>query len=687
TANLLVWNRWQVRKLYLEISYITLVHIMERFEDMIREFIKSNERAKRRPVNNHGINNFTEDEIKMITKNYKNPIGKGAFGEVYRGVLDDGSTVAVKKYICQNLKDGFAKEITVHCRIDHKNVVRLLGYCLEENALMIVTEYIPGGNLKDLLHGSDDHISLDARLGIAIECAEALTCMHSLHQPIIHGDIKPDNILLDENLGAKLSDFGISRLLCMDETAYTMHVAGSRGYMDPELFETGRVDPRNDVYSFGVVMVELVTRAKVNENGMSTGVTRNFTQAIEKGKTARAMFDTKIANVSNMKVLDNIGKLAAECLRRDIKKRPEMKDVTERLRALRKAYCQQDQEKTGRWSMKNVNRKGQSISASSNSTMYYKLNNLGMFSTWNAPRNFMRNAGPIVEQMQNLRVFTREEIRKITNGYSSDVIAKCSSCEVYKGTLEDNTLVAVNIETAVDEAHSESFTNSMLIYSIILHNNIIKLLGCYLEADVPILVYEFAANGNLQDILRGNYSFPLGIRLDIAVGCAEALAYLHSRSFAFVGANVTSANILLDDSLVPKVSGPLFICHSISSTSGDVYSFGILLLELITRKQGGYRNNSPQELRKAYMKKGHTMFDKEIAAKADILILERIQMVAMDCLKLDALARPKMAEVAERLQRLKNVESTGSELRELSMLRRLVASSISKARENTTPAT
>ncbi|KAM3194808.1 hypothetical protein ACQJBY_071077 [Aegilops geniculata] len=660
---------------------------MERFEDKIREFIKSNERAKWRPVNNHDINNFTEDEIKMITKNYKNPIGKGAFGEVYRGVLDDGSTVAVKKYICQNLKDGFAKEITVHCQINHKNVVRLLGYCLEENALMMVTEYIPGGNLKDLLHGSDDHISLDTRLGIAIECAEALACMHSLYQPIIHGDIKPDNILLDENWGAKLSDFGISRLLCMDGTDYTMHVAGSRGYMDPELFETGRVDPRNDVYSFGVVMVELVTRAKVNENGMSTGVTRNFTQAIEKGKTARAMFDTKIASVSNMKVLYKIGKLAAECLRRDIKNRPEMKDVTERLRALRKAYCQQDKEKTGQWSMKNVNRKGQSIS-SSNSTMLYKLNNLGMFSIWNARRNFMRNAGPTVQQIQNLRVFTKEEIRKITNGYSSDVIAKCSSSEVYRGTLEDNKLVGVNIETVmVDEAHSEHFINSMLIYSTILHNNMIKLLGCYLEADVPILVHEFAANGNLQDILRGNYSFPLGIRLDIAVGCAEALAYLHSQSFAFVGANITPANILLDDSLVPKVSGPLFICRGITSTSSDVYSFGTLLLELITRKQGGYHNNSLQELRKAYMKEGHTMFDKEIAAKADMFILERIQMVAMDCLKLDALARPKMAEVAERLRRLKNVESTGSELRELSMQRRLVASSISKARENTSPAT
>ncbi|CAN6337779.1 unnamed protein product [Urochloa humidicola] len=667
---------------------------MELPENKLTDLIESSEKAKWRPVNNHNVKNFTEDDIKRFTKSYSTVIGEGGFGQVYKGDLDDGTPVAVKRlkqYMRQNLTEGFGKEIIVHCQINHRNVVRLLGYCMEENAFIIVTEYVSGGNLHDLLHGSDNPISLDERLRIAIECADALGYMHSsMYQPIVHGDIKPDNILLDSKLGAKLSDFGLSRLLSMDKTQYTMNVLGSRGYMDPKYIETGLVDPKSDVYSFGVVLLELITRAKASESGFSTHLKRNFTDALSEGKQeARKMFDLEISKEGNIDILDEIGNLAAECFKREIKERPEMKDVYERLQMLRKAlHCDQAQEKRGQ----KVNKHGASISSSSSSSssmsssVTYKLSILDIFNK-NA-RRYERNAGPMLEKTcKNLTIFTKRGIKEITNNYQRVIGGDIFGC-AYDGHIEGHRVV---VKTSIFEYQTydtNDFATAMQTASTILHKNIIRLVGCCLETEVPQLVYEFASRGSLHDVLHGSCHLPLELRLDIAIGSAEALAYVHSvRPTKIVHGDFKPRNILLDDNFVPKVSDifpgilsyiahgnvaadmayvdPVYYKTWRFTSKSDVYPFGILLLELITRKQAKYVDDYTFSLPFKYVEvwkkenSGKAMFDKEIAVEGNIAMLEEMGKLAVECLKEDLDERPEMVKVAERLQNLRRDWKSG----------------------------
>uniref|UniRef100_A0A0E0KEE9 Protein kinase domain-containing protein n=1 Tax=Oryza punctata TaxID=4537 RepID=A0A0E0KEE9_ORYPU len=263
----------------------------------------------------HNIKRFSLKEVEAVTKKYKTLIGQGSFGEVYKGILEDKIMVAVKKFkhMHNKTKENFAKELLVHSQINHRNVTRLIGYCLEENASMIVTEFISGGNLSDFLHNSNRSMCLDTRLRIGIECAEALSYMHShMYTRVIHGDIQPANILLDhDNLNAKISDFGISRLLNMDKTLYTMNVVGSIGYMDPLFLRHGRLTTGSDVYSFGIVLIELFTRKRVNREDVNDNLADSFTKSLSTGfRMLRDMFDAEIAEQSNMKILEGIGKLA-----------------------------------------------------------------------------------------------------------------------------------------------------------------------------------------------------------------------------------------------------------------------------------------------------------------------------------------------------------------------------------------
>ncbi|OAY82842.1 Wall-associated receptor kinase 3, partial [Ananas comosus] len=288
---------------------------------------------------------FTEEELEQATNKFhkNNILGHGGFGTVYKGILKDNCVVAIKKakIINERQKKEFGKEMLILSQINHKNIVKLLGCCLEVEVPMLVYEYISKGTLFQLIHDNSRriYISLETRLKIALESAEALAYLHSsASPPIIHGDVKSANILLDDHLTAKVSDFGASILAPSDETQFVTLVQGTCGYLDPEYLQTCYLTDRSDVYSFGVILLELLTGKKAlcfegTEQDMS--LSSNFLSAIMEGRF-NELLDDHIKYDEEIERINDIAKLAKACLNVKGEDRPSMKEVAEELDRLKK---------------------------------------------------------------------------------------------------------------------------------------------------------------------------------------------------------------------------------------------------------------------------------------------------------------------------------------------------------------
>eukprot|EP00253_Pinus_taeda_P016197 PITA_16197 len=208
---------------------------------------------------------FTLDEMVIATQNYNRKIGQGGFVSVFLGNLPEGKVIAVKVlslFSKQRVRE-FLNEVDLLSKINHRNLVSLLGYCNETREVMLVYEYMSGGSLKDHLYGSsseETELSWKTRLKIAMDAAQGLEYLHVGSTPkIIHRDIKSANILLDSNMNGKLADFGLSRMTIDGEATHvTTRVKGTFGYLDPEYYITQRLTEKSDVYSFGVVLLEII---------------------------------------------------------------------------------------------------------------------------------------------------------------------------------------------------------------------------------------------------------------------------------------------------------------------------------------------------------------------------------------------------------------------------------------------
>ncbi|XP_004492785.1 probable serine/threonine-protein kinase At1g01540 [Cicer arietinum] len=271
----------------------------------------------------------------------ENILGEGGYGIVYHGVLTDGTKVAVKNLL--NNKGQAEKEFKVEVeaigRVRHKNLVRLLGYCVEGAYRMLVYEYVNNGNLEQWLHGDVGPVSpltWEIRMNVILGTARGLAYLHEGLEPkVVHRDVKSSNILLDRQWNSKVSDFGLAKLLCSENSYVTTRVMGTFGYVAPEYACTGMLTEKSDVYSFGILIMEIITGRSPVDYGRPQGEVNliEWLKTMVGNRKAEEVVDPKLPEIPSSKALKRALLIALRCVDPDATKRPKMGHVIHMLEA------------------------------------------------------------------------------------------------------------------------------------------------------------------------------------------------------------------------------------------------------------------------------------------------------------------------------------------------------------------
>ncbi|KAF5450651.1 hypothetical protein F2P56_030982 [Juglans regia] len=285
------------------------------------------------------LRSFTYKDLEEATVGFKEELGRGSFGNVYKGVLVSSYSkkVAVKK-LDKVLKDGekeFKTEVTVIGQTHHKNLVRLLGYCDEGEHRLLVYELMYNGSLSSFLFGVL-RPSWQRRMQIASGIAKGLVYLHEeCSTQIIHCDIKPQNILLDDSFTPKISDFGLAKLLMNHQTRTVTGIRGTKGYVAPEWFRNTPVTVKVDVYSFGVMLLEIICCRRCVEIEMekATILIEWAYECYSKGKLEKLVENDEEA-LSDLKQVQKLVKVAIWCVQDLPSMRPSMREVTHMLEGI-----------------------------------------------------------------------------------------------------------------------------------------------------------------------------------------------------------------------------------------------------------------------------------------------------------------------------------------------------------------
>ncbi|KAG6413517.1 hypothetical protein SASPL_126231 [Salvia splendens] len=292
---------------------------------------------------------FTYEELEKATEGFKDEslVGRGSFSCVFKGVLKDGTVVAVKRAILssdmkKNSKE-FHTELDLLSRLNHAHLLNLLGYCEEAGERLLVYEFMANGSLHQHIHSKNketkEQLDWVRRVTIAVQAARGIEYLHGYAcPPVIHRDIKSSNILIDEEHNARVADFGLSLLGPANSSSPLAELpAGTLGYLDPEYYRLHYLTTKSDVYSFGVLLLEILSGRKAIDMQYEEGNVVEWAVPLIKNNDVEAVLDPSLKPPSDLEALKRIANIASKCVRMRGKERPSMDKVTT---ALERALAQ-----------------------------------------------------------------------------------------------------------------------------------------------------------------------------------------------------------------------------------------------------------------------------------------------------------------------------------------------------------
>ncbi|KAG4914751.1 hypothetical protein JHK87_052308 [Glycine soja] len=300
-----------------------------------------NHQNKDRFASASGILKYLYKEIQKATQNFTTTLGQGSFGTVYKATMPTGEVVAVK-VLAPNSKQGekeFQTEVFLLGRLHHRNLVNLVGYCVDKGQRILVYQYMSNGSLANLLYGEEKELSWDQRLQIALDISHGIEYLHEgAVPPVIHRDLKSANILLDHSMRAKVADFGLSKEEIFDDR--NSGLKGTYGYMDPAYISTSKLTTKSDIYSFGIIVFELITAIHPHQNLMEYV---NLAAMDHDG--VDEILDKQLVGKCNLEEVRQLAKIGHKCLHKSPRKRPSIGEVSQfisRIKQRRQRHLTED---------------------------------------------------------------------------------------------------------------------------------------------------------------------------------------------------------------------------------------------------------------------------------------------------------------------------------------------------------